>query len=424
VGTYLQDNPPRQTQFRPRRAKPTGLIVIHTAESATDTVGEDTGADAVAGFIRTRSDYGSYHVLCDSDSRLRLVPFTHAAYGDGTGSNEFAIHVSAATAAHMWPRMSKARRDGFIRQMAEGAATAARWLQKTHGITVPARRVTKAQSDQGMAGFISHGERDPGRRTDPGKDFPWEQFLAEFSRAMKPKPKPQPKPPKPQPKTAKVSVGVINVPRKVGRANWKKCWSAAAKRTGIFGINESLTPEQRDAYAALACAEQWGQYGLRQCPNPIFWRRSRWQKVTGKVHKIHDAAPGPLRARFPGYNAPRWINEVVLKDKRTGKEVAILNTHWVSEGKKVNAVWRPVVREQSKRAARNLVKAHQAVGRPVVFIGDTNIRKPFAMPKGFRWIRGEGIDKIGAAGLARHGKPWKFKAPTDHKHGIAATVEF
>lgn len=184
MGTYLEDNPPRQRQFRERRAKVTGLIVVHTAESAPDETGPDTGTENVARFIRDRSTYGSYHTLADSDSRLRLVPFHLAAYGDGTGSNEFAIHISAATQAARWRSLPRAWRRGCVKQLAAAAAEAARWLQKEHGITVPARRVNKADSDRGAAGFISHGERDPGRRSDPGADFPWALFLAEFERLM------------------------------------------------------------------------------------------------------------------------------------------------------------------------------------------------------------------------------------------------
>lgn len=195
MGTpYLIANPPRQTQFRARRRKPTGLIVVHTAEAAPDTVGPDTGTDNVARFIQGRSDYGSYHTLADSDSRLQLVPFAMAAYGDGTGSNDFAVHVSAATQAHRWPTLSKEWRDGCVQEMAGAAADAADWLKSEHGIIVPARRVTRAESDAGKPGFISHGDRDPGRRSDPGADFPWGDFLEYFEDEITP---PSPKVPAP-----------------------------------------------------------------------------------------------------------------------------------------------------------------------------------------------------------------------------------
>ncbi|WP_181312455.1 peptidoglycan recognition protein family protein [Nocardioides campestrisoli] len=190
MSTYLEQHPPRQTQFRrPRRGVPSGVIVVHTAESVMDTVGPDTGAENVAAFIANRSDYGSYHTLVDSDSIVRLVPYDAEAYGDGTGSNTHAIHISFACSAADWPRMSKARRDAFIRNGAAAAAHAARWLEDDRDIRVPARRITRGQSESRVPGFISHGERDPGRRSDPGAAFPWDAFLDQYDELVNPKPK-------------------------------------------------------------------------------------------------------------------------------------------------------------------------------------------------------------------------------------------
>lgn len=186
--TYLEQHRPRQTQFRrPRRAKPSGLIVVHTAESIMDKVGPDTGAENVAAFIANRSDYGSYHTLVDSDSRVRLVPFDAEAYGDGTGSNPYAIHISFAISAADWPSMSKEKRAALLSQGVAAAVEAAHWLKAEHGIDVPAIQITREASERRMAGFISHGARDPGRRTDPGAGFPWKAFLDLFAKAMTPK---------------------------------------------------------------------------------------------------------------------------------------------------------------------------------------------------------------------------------------------
>lgn len=177
MGAYLIDNPPAVTQFRPRRAKVTGCIVVHTAESNPDETGPDTGSLAVAKFIENRKTPGCYHVLADSDSRLQLVPFSLATYGDATGSNDWAIHISAATQASKWKTLPEEWTEGCVRQMAACAADAHNWLKSEHGIVVPARRITKEESDNGEPGFIAHGQRDPGRRTDPGSTFPWDEFL-------------------------------------------------------------------------------------------------------------------------------------------------------------------------------------------------------------------------------------------------------
>lgn len=233
---YLITNRPRQRQFRARGRKPTGLIVVHTAESAPDEKGPDDGTLSVARFIRDRSTFGSYHWLADSDSRLLVVPLDQQAYGDGTGSNPYAVHISVATQAHRWPTVSKAWRDGAVKQLAAAAAESAKWLKKEHGITVPARRVSRSESSAGKAGFISHGERDPGRRTDPGKDFPWAAFLAEYGRLMKP-----PAPPKPAPpKTFRIGERVLKVtnPRTSGSdVLWVQSREFfRLKRDGVYGV--------------------------------------------------------------------------------------------------------------------------------------------------------------------------------------------
>ena len=184
---YLVDNPPRQRQFKERGTTPSGVIVVHTAESAPDWVDADTGAENVARFIQGRTDYGSYHVLCDSDSRIVLVPYHMQAYGDGTGSNPHAFHVSAATQAAKWKQAPEEWRRDTVINMAMACAHYAKWLEREHRIKVPAKRIDKPDSDRRKPGFISHGERDPGRRTDPGAAFPWKLFLDTFEQAMDPR---------------------------------------------------------------------------------------------------------------------------------------------------------------------------------------------------------------------------------------------
>src|SRR5690606_961487 len=100
---WLDDHPPHTQQFRcPRRVPPSGVVVVHTTESYPDETGPDDGAENVAEFIRTRSNYGSYHDLADSDSIVHLVRYDCVAYQDGTGTNEHGYGVSAATQAHRW----------------------------------------------------------------------------------------------------------------------------------------------------------------------------------------------------------------------------------------------------------------------------------------------------------------------------------
>ena len=184
---YLITNPPRVRQFRERGTTISGVVVVHTAESYPDEAGPDTGAESVARFIQQRTTYGSYHRLCDSDSIVNLVPLSMQAYGDGTGTNPHAMHVSAATQAAKWPSLSKSWIEETVENMALAAHEFSDELERVHGVRIPARRVTKAQSTSRTEGFISHGERDPGRRYDPGASFPWGMFMEAFQDFEAPK---------------------------------------------------------------------------------------------------------------------------------------------------------------------------------------------------------------------------------------------
>ncbi len=199
---YLREHPNRTyQQYRtPRRERLSGVIVIHTAENAPDHVAFDGGAEAVASWISRRPDPGSYHILADSDSAIRMVRFDDEAFHDATsGGNRHEIGLSVATRADVWPLAPKAWRDGAIERLAQAAAEAARHVRQETGIVVPARRITRAESEARRPGFISHGERDPARRTDPGRAFPWDAFLARYSQLMggaaPPQPAPTPRPP-------------------------------------------------------------------------------------------------------------------------------------------------------------------------------------------------------------------------------------
>lgn len=184
---WLDSHPPRTQQFRcPRRQRPSGIIGVHTAESFPDETGPDTGAEGVANFIRTRSNYGSYHLLSDSDSIIQLIRFECVAYHIATyGFNEHTIGISAATQAAKWNSLGDEWVRKTVRNMALSAARAAKWLKREYNITVPARRLTLAQARRGGKGFLAHGDADPDRRTDPGSTFPWGQFLNDYAAFMR-----------------------------------------------------------------------------------------------------------------------------------------------------------------------------------------------------------------------------------------------
>ena len=182
MGAYLIDHPPVRDQWFRQRSKPlTGCTVLHTSEGAMDTVGPDTGTQTLAEFIRRRTTPGCYHDAADSDSWLHIAPYEVGAYHDGTGSNNWALSISFVCRTTDWDKMSPERRTGFLRNGARAFANQQAWRRAHRLPLTDIRRISKAQSDRGESGFVYHGDRDPGRRSDPGvsapNDFPLEEFL-------------------------------------------------------------------------------------------------------------------------------------------------------------------------------------------------------------------------------------------------------
>lgn len=224
----------------------------------------------------------------------------------------------------------------------------------------------------------------------------------------------------------RLRLGTINVPTKVGPRAWRTCWMKTADRADIFGINEVGARMAKRTYLHLANQHGYDQFGTRITTNPIYWNAGKYRRVSARQYRLHEGATGRLARRYPGFNAARYVTEVVLEQVAGGPEIAVLNVHMVAPGRKVNPIWRARMRAQSKRILRQLIAKHQAAGRIVVLLGDTNLRLPFWVCRGWRWLKGRGVDKVGIlvpAGIAVTADVDIFDAPTDHKHGVAVDVD-
>lgn len=177
----LETRRPASDQYHaPRRAMVTSYG-IHTAESVLDQVGSDTGAEGVAEFIANRGDPGSYHDVGDSDSAVAVVPPQWEAFHCRGGPNRWSLSYSFACRTTDWVRMAPERRAGFLTVGARRVVDRIEWIETQAGWNrgrFPIRRITKAQAEAGVGGFFAHADMDPTRRTDPGLEFPWSEFLA------------------------------------------------------------------------------------------------------------------------------------------------------------------------------------------------------------------------------------------------------
>lgn len=184
-GIYLEGNPPEHPQFRERRDTPRSVIVLHTAETGGDAESPDKRAENTARFISDRDEYGSYHMIGDTDSIIKLVRFRDTAYHDGTGSNDWSVGISLAIMADEWSTFDEDTSQQLVKVMAIMAARVANWMDRKGYGKPAAVRLSKEESESSDAsGFISHADRDPGRRTDPGADFPWSSFFDEYEKRI------------------------------------------------------------------------------------------------------------------------------------------------------------------------------------------------------------------------------------------------
>ncbi len=180
MGYYLLENqnpnaPVRSDGRRywgyPTRLKKIRLIVIHTPEWLEDFEGDDYAAENVAKYFSTTARPSSAHACIDSDSTVECLPDEATGF-HVIGHNSEALGAEIGYRADSWAKMPDQRKRAVV-------ARTAMWAREkalTHRI--PFRRLTDAQVAAGWAGFASHAQLDPARRTDPGKDFPWGDFMS------------------------------------------------------------------------------------------------------------------------------------------------------------------------------------------------------------------------------------------------------
>ena len=157
--------------YKTRRAPINGIIGVHTSQS--------TSARATAHYIATRTDAGSYHSIVDHTETIHVGRYEWTMFG-ARGHNTRVLHLAFGTYAAQWNRLPRETKLGMLDRGAAEAARMAEWAQTTHGINIPAVRLTRKGVDAGHPGFAAHAILDPERRYDPGQDFPWSYFLTRY----------------------------------------------------------------------------------------------------------------------------------------------------------------------------------------------------------------------------------------------------
>jgi hypothetical protein len=186
MGYYLLDHPnPNGNHFyTTRRGTIKGQIIHITAGlQDTDLRGPDSTAEGEARYAATTAREVSWHSGSDTDSYVKLLPYSYTAFQ--------CINYNSTTAGHEISKLEVNWADDdpeYVKALLTQAADCIRPDMLSNGI--PFRKATKheldlaIQNNSSPVGMIGHHELDPTRRSDPGwvtaeKDtFPWDQFIS------------------------------------------------------------------------------------------------------------------------------------------------------------------------------------------------------------------------------------------------------
>lgn len=157
---------------------------------------------------------------------------------------------------------------------------------------------------------------------------------------------------------------------------------AKAMGTGdVGGFQEFSESGDQAALASYANSHGWGIFLPHNGGGgaiPIVWKESRFAQVSAASTQVHPAVyrTNPDGSRGAMASPPRFINTVVLTDKLTGKQVAFINTHTISQASYDAQASDPVLvpyLRQHFAMLRQTIQTMAAQTDAVVVGGDFNV---------------------------------------------------
>ena len=255
------------------RNEPVTRIVIHYTAQPTwkpDGAPYKHAWRCIHNWLKTKKCRVSVHAVCDPGEVLVCLPSDVVAYG-AKGTQQ---HSGNATSWHLefgcngdWEAIEQA---GLLHVWLDHAASICAIVMLAYEI--PASFLNNEQWPH-YKGFTGHQNIDPHDRSDPGKDFPWADFLqrcqnkayaycanpsllAGALKATKPAPKPKAKPalppppePPPEPRLPDYTTATINKPAS------EPSKSAVEPRTPTPAVDTADTPLEPSKSAVKPRAE-------------------------------------------------------------------------------------------------------------------------------------------------------------------------
>lgn len=174
--TYILDGGPQTGGLREHIAP---VITLHTSQNAPGTRNL-----ALAVYIRDRRElddsYGGYHSISDCHGDGMQLAGLSLKVWHAPAVNSISLSHSFVTRAEDWKKLSKEARERILRSGAERCHRMSRWCVSKGVGPVQARIITEAQAKRGVSGFTTHAIVQSRDRTDPGKDFPLEEFFGYY----------------------------------------------------------------------------------------------------------------------------------------------------------------------------------------------------------------------------------------------------
>lgn len=166
MGFYLLDHPNPHGDHFYRSGNRGEMFVVHTGEVLPDINGVDLTAENLANYAATTDRQVSWHITVDRDSIIKMLPLSFVAW-HVQWFNSRGVGMEIGTQAARWAGLPR----WAVDELLANAAKACREVCDT--LRIPKQRIRSAGR-----GIISHADLNPTTRTDPGPDFPWDDFIA------------------------------------------------------------------------------------------------------------------------------------------------------------------------------------------------------------------------------------------------------